>query len=131
MGANATACGDVYSYGIFLLEMFTGKRPTYDFSSDGCSSLSEYVETALPDEVMKIVDPVLLACQESSNHGIRGKEQLKNPGKLVEIEESKIDDFFISVFKIGLCCASRSPMERGNMKDVCRKLQKIRKAFFV
>nr|GMD56250.1 probable LRR receptor-like serine/threonine-protein kinase At3g47570 [Ipomoea batatas] len=91
MGANATACGDVYSYGIFLLEMFTGKRPTCDFSSDGCSSLSEYVETTLPDEVMKIVDPVLLACQESSNHGIRGKEQLKNPSKLVEIEESKIE----------------------------------------
>nr|GMD26064.1 probable LRR receptor-like serine/threonine-protein kinase At3g47570 [Ipomoea batatas] len=91
MGANATACGDVYSFGIFLLEMFTGKRPTYDFSSDGCSSLSEYVETALPDEVMKIVDPMLLACQESSNHGIRGKEQLKNPSKLVEIEESKIE----------------------------------------
>ncbi|XP_031122484.1 LRR receptor-like serine/threonine-protein kinase EFR [Ipomoea triloba] len=131
MGANATTCGDVYSYGIFLLEMFTEKRPTYDFSSDGCSSLSEYVETALPHEVMKIVDPVLLACQESSNHGIRGKEQLKNPGKLVEIEESKMDDFFISVFKIGLCCASRSPMERGNMKDVCRELHKIRNAFFV
>nr|GMD21515.1 probable LRR receptor-like serine/threonine-protein kinase At3g47570 [Ipomoea batatas] len=91
MGAYATTCGDVYSYGIFLLEMFTGKRPTYNFSSDDCSSLSEYIETALPDEVMKIVDPVLLACQESSNHGIRGKEQLKNPGKLVEIEESKIE----------------------------------------
>ncbi|XP_019155354.1 PREDICTED: probable LRR receptor-like serine/threonine-protein kinase At3g47570 [Ipomoea nil] len=130
-GANATTCGDVYSYGIFLLEILTGKRPTYDFSSDGCSSLFEYVETALPDEVMKIVDPLLLACQESSNHGIRGKEQLKNPGKLVEIEERKMDDFFISVFKLGLCCASRSPMDRGNIKDVARELQKIRNAFFV
>ncbi|XP_019151970.1 PREDICTED: probable LRR receptor-like serine/threonine-protein kinase At3g47570 [Ipomoea nil] len=130
-GANASTCGDVYSYGILLLEMFTGKRPTYNFSSDDGSSLSEYVETALPDEVMKIVDPMLLTCQESNNHGIRCKEELKNPSKLVEIEERKMDDFFISVFKIGLCCACRSPMERGNMKDVSRELQKIRKAFFV
>ncbi|XP_019155487.1 PREDICTED: probable LRR receptor-like serine/threonine-protein kinase At3g47570 [Ipomoea nil] len=90
-----------------------------------------YIAPALPDEVMKIVDPLLLACQESNNHGIRCKEELKNPSKLVEIEERKMDDFFISVFKIGLCCACRSPMERGNMKDVSRELQKIRKAFFV
>nr|GMD83368.1 probable LRR receptor-like serine/threonine-protein kinase At3g47570 [Ipomoea batatas] len=130
IGGNSSIRGDVYSYGIFLLEMFTAKRPTYDFSGDGYSSLCEYVEAALLDDVMRIVDPLLLACQES-NHEIRSREHLDNPGKLVEIEEHKMDDFFISVFKIWLTCASRSPMDRAPMKDVTTELHKIRNAFFV
>ncbi|XP_031116692.1 cysteine-rich receptor-like protein kinase 6 [Ipomoea triloba] len=65
-GGNPSICGDIYSYGIFLLKMFTAKRPTYDFSGDDCSSLCEYFEAALPDDVMRIVDPLLLVCQETT-----------------------------------------------------------------
>ncbi|XP_058072556.1 probable LRR receptor-like serine/threonine-protein kinase At3g47570 isoform X1 [Magnolia sinica] len=59
MGGKASAHGDVYSYGILLLEMFTGKRPTDDMFKDGLS-LHEFAKMALPDQVMRIADPSLL-----------------------------------------------------------------------
>ncbi|XP_031122473.1 probable LRR receptor-like serine/threonine-protein kinase At3g47570 [Ipomoea triloba] len=130
IGAKASTFGDVYSFGILLLEMLTAKRPTDAlFMNGGCESLYEYVEAALSEQVMKIVDPLLLACLES-NLGIRQNEELENDGNLVEIQESKVHNFFISIFKIGLTCASRSPMDRMHMNEVSRELHKIKKAFF-
>nr|GME04058.1 probable LRR receptor-like serine/threonine-protein kinase At3g47570 [Ipomoea batatas] len=129
-GAKASTFGDVYSFGILLLEMFTSKRPTDDLFNDDCRSLCEYVEMALSGQVIEIVDPLLSACLESSGHGITPDVELVNDGNLVEIEESKVHSFFLSIFKIGLSCASRSPMDRIHMDEVSRELQKIKKAFF-
>jgi serine/threonine protein kinase len=50
--------GDVYSYGILLLEMFTGKGPT-DNEFGGAMGLREYVQMALPDRVSIIMDQQL------------------------------------------------------------------------
>nr|GMC73395.1 probable LRR receptor-like serine/threonine-protein kinase At3g47570 [Ipomoea batatas] len=130
IGAKASTFGDVYRFGILLLEMFTAKRPTNALFMNGeCESLYEYVEAALLEKVMKIVDPLLLACQES-NLRIRQNEELENDDNLVEVEESKVHNFFLSIFKIGLTCASRSPMDRMRINEVSRELEKIKKAFF-
>ena len=51
MGSKASTCGDVYSYGILLLEMFTGKMPTDDMFQDGLN-LHNYVKMALPEFFM-------------------------------------------------------------------------------
>ncbi|XP_028955872.1 probable LRR receptor-like serine/threonine-protein kinase At3g47570 [Malus domestica] len=59
MGHEVWPQGDVYSYGILLLEMFTGKRPTGDMFQ-GFSNLHNYVKAALPELVLDIVDPVLI-----------------------------------------------------------------------
>ncbi|XP_019155478.1 PREDICTED: putative receptor-like protein kinase At3g47110 [Ipomoea nil] len=130
MGAHASTLGDVYSFGILLLEMFTAKRPVDDLFNDGCCSLYDYVETTLPKQAIEIVDPLLLACLESQ-HGTKPDEELSSQGNLVGIEESKMHSFFFSIFKIGLTCASRSPMDRMYMHDVTRELHKIKKTFFV
>ncbi|XP_019152156.1 PREDICTED: probable LRR receptor-like serine/threonine-protein kinase At3g47570 [Ipomoea nil] len=130
IGAKASTFGDVYSFGILLLEMFTAKRPTDDLFNGECSSLCEYVEMTLAEQVMKIVDPLLLAWLES-NCGERPHKDVEIHGnKLVEIEESKTHNFFLSIFKIGLTCASTSPMDRMHMNDVTKELHKIKKAFF-
>ncbi|XP_031122478.1 putative receptor-like protein kinase At3g47110 [Ipomoea triloba] len=129
IGAKASTFGDVYSFGILLLEMFTAKRPTDNLFNSGCSSLCEYVEMALPEHVIEIVDPLLSACLENS-HGITPDVELENQGNLLEIEERKGHNFFLSIFKIGLACASRSPMDRMHMNEVSRELHKIKKAFF-
>ncbi|KAK8938406.1 putative leucine-rich repeat receptor-like serine/threonine-protein kinase [Platanthera zijinensis] len=59
MGSKASPQGDVYSYGILLLELFTGKRPTDEMFMDGLS-LREYVERSYTDNLMEIMDPSLV-----------------------------------------------------------------------
>jgi serine/threonine protein kinase len=59
MGGEASTQGDVYSYGIFVLEMFTGKRPIDKMFKDGFN-LHNFVNMALPEKLVQIVDPNLL-----------------------------------------------------------------------
>ncbi|XP_077225755.1 receptor kinase-like protein Xa21 [Tasmannia lanceolata] len=58
-GGHVSTTGDVYSYGILLLEIFTGKRPTDEMFKDGLS-LHKLVQLSLPDRVMEILDPLVL-----------------------------------------------------------------------
>ena len=51
--------GDVYSYVILLLEMFTGKRPTKNTLQDNLN-LHEFVKAALAEQIIHIIDPILL-----------------------------------------------------------------------
>ncbi|MCD7456261.1 hypothetical protein HAX54_031042 [Datura stramonium] len=55
MGSKVSILGDMYSFGILILEIFTGRRPT-DTLFQASSSLRHFVETALPEKVMEILD---------------------------------------------------------------------------
>ncbi|CAN1321046.1 Probable LRR receptor-like serine/threonine-protein kinase At3g47570 [Linum perenne] len=60
MGNGISMLGDVYSYGILLLEMFTGRRPTEETFKEGLS-LHNIVKSALSNkQTMKVADPILL-----------------------------------------------------------------------
>ena len=59
LGNEVSIQGDVYSYGILLLETFTGKRPT-DSEFVQALGLRKYVEMALPERVANIIDQNLL-----------------------------------------------------------------------
>ena len=48
MGNEVSTYGDVYSYDILLLEMFTGKKSTDNIFQDGFN-LHDYVEATLPE----------------------------------------------------------------------------------
>lgn len=99
--------GDVYSYGILLLEMFTNRRPTSD-AFEGHKNLHDFVSSALPDRIMETVDPFL--------H-----------------QELNIDDKYwdcmVSVLSIGVTCSKELPRDRMSMVDVVNELNKIRNAF--
>ena len=66
MGVAASTLGDVYSYGILLLEMITRKRPTDDMFMDELD-LHNYVNRALAGQVYEIVDHLLLSKAADGN----------------------------------------------------------------
>ncbi|KAA8538642.1 hypothetical protein F0562_028164 [Nyssa sinensis] len=66
MGDMVSTQGDVYSFGILLLEMFTSKKPTDDAFKDDLS-LHNYVKSYMADNVMEIVDPYILLKHGTSN----------------------------------------------------------------
>ena len=111
--------GDVYSYGILLLEMFTGKRPTDDMFKDGLN-LHDFVKTALPDQVIDILDPNLLWEREDEMtrmNDSHNQNQIKSP---------KIQECFILIFGIGVSCSREFARERMNMNDVVNELHSIK-----
>ncbi|CAL5420307.1 unnamed protein product [Camellia sinensis] len=55
MGSQVSIDGDIYSYGILLLELFIGKRPTDDMFKDGLT-VHKLSSTVSPERVMEIVD---------------------------------------------------------------------------
>ena len=66
---HASTCGDVYSFGIVLLEMITGKRPT-DSMFEGELSIANFVERNFPDQVLRIIDAHLQEECKGSNKAI-------------------------------------------------------------
>ena len=48
LGSEVSTKGDVYSYGILLLEMITGKRPTDSMFDEGLN-LHNYANVAWPN----------------------------------------------------------------------------------
>lgn len=59
LGNKVSIYGDTYSFGVLLLEIFTGKRPTdADFAQD--LSLHRYEQIALRDhQVASVIDEQL------------------------------------------------------------------------
>ncbi|KAF8028312.1 hypothetical protein BT93_E1044 [Corymbia citriodora subsp. variegata] len=64
MGSVVSIEGDVFSYGILLLEMFTGISPTAEIFKENLN-LHNFVEEALPERVLEITDPILVQEVES------------------------------------------------------------------
>jgi len=62
MGGKPSTLGDIYSYGILLLEIFTGKRQT-DEACEGGTGFQQIVAMDRPSTMMDIADPSLVSEQ--------------------------------------------------------------------
>ncbi|KAL8107668.1 hypothetical protein AgCh_024176 [Apium graveolens] len=102
MCGEISAQGDVYSYGILLLEMFTGKRPTENsILMDNDKDLHDYVRKALLQRVMDIVDPRIILDQEEHGSNINQSHS-----------RAPMEVCLASVFEVGILCSAETPQKR-------------------
>ena len=111
MGLEISSAGDVYSYGVILLEMITGRRPTDD-AFDGGLSLRGLVEAALPRNVGEVLDGSLVVPHHDDD------EQDRTILGCVE-----------RLAELGLRCAADSPGDRPAIGRVYAEVVEIREAF--
>ncbi|XP_027090481.1 uncharacterized protein [Coffea arabica] len=123
LGAGVSSNGDVYSFGILLLEMMTGKKPTHPLFTGGLD-LHTYVEMAIPERVMDIVDPVLL-CEDHR----RTTAANNRSSPLGETKCNLLEQCLISLLKVGLACSMHLPEDRINMTQVVCRLKSIKGTF--
>ncbi|XP_058722942.1 receptor kinase-like protein Xa21, partial [Vicia villosa] len=95
--------GDVYSYGIMLMEIFTAKKPTNEMFAEELT-LKTWISESMAKSIMEIVDFNLASQHEK------------------EIRE---------ILDLALRCCEDSPDARINMTDVTTSLIKIKTSFLL
>ncbi|KAJ0729495.1 putative protein kinase RLK-Pelle-LRR-XII-1 family [Helianthus annuus] len=108
LGSDMTTNGDVYSFGMLLLEVMTRKKPTDEIFNEGYS-LHKFASMALPDHVMDIIDLNILNIYQ----------------RVCEADAQKIEECLASTIKIGVSCSVDSPSLRMNMEKVVHELRRI------
>ncbi|XP_022132281.1 putative receptor-like protein kinase At3g47110 [Momordica charantia] len=109
-GVKPTTAGDVYSFGVTLLELFTGKSPTDEYFT-GEQNLVKWVESCFPADVMEVIDFKLSKlCMD-----------LEYERHIISLDKQK--DCLIKVIGVALLCTMNSPTNRIDMKDAVSKLK--------
>ncbi|XP_074282477.1 uncharacterized protein LOC141606998 [Silene latifolia] len=116
LGSEPSTEGDVYSYGILLLELMTGKSPTDSMFKEGYS-LHLHAEAALPDQVLHIVDPSL--------EGDNLTEEAEDP-RAIQGELERRVECISTVISVGVSCSNHLPQQRMNIVDARSRLQSAR-----
>ncbi|XP_031253104.1 putative receptor-like protein kinase At3g47110 isoform X2 [Pistacia vera] len=126
MDGYVSRLGDIYNYGILLLEMFIGKRPIDDMFKDDLN-IHKFVSMAFPNHFMDIVDPSLLFEEENEDDEI--EEAMIRNFESQTSNKKKMEEFLVPVMRIGLMCSTTSPRERMAMNDVVNNIKSIRDSF--
>uniref|UniRef100_A0A0E0RB38 Protein kinase domain-containing protein n=1 Tax=Oryza rufipogon TaxID=4529 RepID=A0A0E0RB38_ORYRU len=113
MGCKISFEGDIYSYGIILLEMITGKYPTDEMFTDDMN-LHKMVESAIPHKIGEILEPSLT--KDYFGEGTNNE--------LVEMPRC-----VMHLAKLGLRCSVTSPKDRPKIEDVYTEMIAIQNMF--
>ncbi|KAM3714410.1 hypothetical protein ACB098_01G332300 [Castanea mollissima] len=110
LGKSASPKGDVYSFGVFLLEIVTGRRQTKVLIDEG-SSLHEWVKSHFPYKMDPIFEHALDRCTPS----------------VMPKEYTKIwRDVILEMIELGLMCTQFTPSTRPTMLDVNHEMGQLK-----
>lgn len=107
MGSPISIQGDLYSFGILILEMLTGKRPTYEGFQDG-TNIHSHVQVHYPHNIQDIIDPSLLGEDDP------------------EVSKEEAMMCIEAMAGIGLACSHEAPNQRMGTGDVVNQLDAIK-----
>uniref|UniRef100_A0ACD5VB42 Uncharacterized protein n=1 Tax=Avena sativa TaxID=4498 RepID=A0ACD5VB42_AVESA len=113
-GSVLSTHGDIYSLGILLLEMFTGRSPTDDMFGNSLD-LRKFANDALPDRTLEIADPTIWLHIETKDN----------------ITSSRIQECLVSILRIGISCSQTQPRERMLIRDAAVEMHAIRDAYLL
>ncbi|GLJ20716.1 hypothetical protein SUGI_0377400 [Cryptomeria japonica] len=106
MGGRVSTKGDVYSYGILLLELLAKRKPIDNMFVEGIN-LQRWVGLNFPNKITEVVDNAIL----------KNVNESENPTVL-----SCLTQFM----EVGLVCTRELPQQQPNMVDIVERLEKIR-----
>ncbi|KAF7848430.1 hypothetical protein BT93_L1953 [Corymbia citriodora subsp. variegata] len=118
MGSEVSKDGDIYSYGVLLLEIFTRKRPTHDMFKDALN-LHDYCAAALPERVADIVDQLLIFCE---TEGESSADVMSNQRNI----SAYVQECLVMIFEIGVACSAELPRERMKIGDAVARLRLLK-----
>lgn len=114
-GGRISTSGDAYSFGILVLEMLTGKRPTDPIFKDGLDIVN-FVSSNFPHQIPDVIDVHL-------------KEEFKEFAEARIVSEDPVYLCLVSLLQIALSCTRQFPSERANMRETASKIQAIKASY--
>lgn len=109
-GLNTSTKGDVYSFGVLVLEMVTRKRPTDEMFVGGLS-LHRWVKSHYHGRVEKIIDSSLVRASRDQSPEVKRMWDIAI-GELIEL---------------GILCTQESPSTRPTMLDAADDLDRLKR----
>ncbi|XP_014506127.1 putative receptor-like protein kinase At3g47110 [Vigna radiata var. radiata] len=110
-GEKVSAAGDVYSFGIVLLELFSGKSPTDECFTGGLS-IRRWMHSAFKEKTMEAIDPELvsLILHDDPSEG-------PNNVQVYCVE---------AIVGVAISCTADNPDERIGIRDAVSQLKSSR-----
>jgi len=110
-GGRASTSGDVYSFGIVILEMLTRKRPTDPLFENGLNIVN-FVEGGFPDRILQVIDDAL-------------QDECKPITQSSTIAEREVYQCLCSLLEVALSCTRQYPSDRINMRQAATRVGEI------
>jgi len=109
-GSSPSTKGDVYSFGVLILEVVTGKRPTDEMFEAGLS-LHKWVKSHFHGRVDMVIDTSMASATKDQNPAVR---------RMWEVAIAEL-------IELGLLCTQESPSTRPSMLDAADDLDRLKR----
>ncbi|KAG6589758.1 putative leucine-rich repeat receptor-like serine/threonine-protein kinase, partial [Cucurbita argyrosperma subsp. sororia] len=112
IGERPSTEGDVFSFGVLLLEVVTGKRPTDHHFQQG-SGLHEWVKSHYPHNL-----------EDIANEAMK-RYDLPRPNVAQQSPKLQCQILF-ELIELGIMCTQYTPSSRPSMVDVAHEMTRLK-----